>query len=270
MDQFPRGSFLYTPSPRFNLEGAVFPFANLVADDIRDSISSRKRPLTVSPCVTDTRNVQKPDLSGITLPGFLCFKHKTRIIGLYSGGRRMACEIFHPAGACIMRNEDDGHTEFSPSAGTSSWASSTPSATPRSTAITRKSTPTSNRARDGKADHLARDSRPLLAGTRLHVLRGFSSRDVIDDLRLRWTGRPTTTRLKRPRSSSSRSSRRRRRRHLGERRHRHLGQHEDRRSRRRSARRRGFPQGQEQLDDEIQAPPRSRPTTRRSSESTST
>ena len=110
--EYPRRSILYTPTPRFRQEGAVFPFADLLASNVRDEISSRKGPLTAVPCKTDRRDVQKPDLSGITLPGFLCFKHKTRVVGLYAGGKRWACGIFHPAGACIMRNEHDGHTEF--------------------------------------------------------------------------------------------------------------------------------------------------------------
>jgi hypothetical protein len=64
------------------------------------------------PCRTDKRDVQEPDLTGITLPGFLCFKHKTRIVGLYSGGARWACGIFHPTGQCVMRDHDDADTEF--------------------------------------------------------------------------------------------------------------------------------------------------------------
>ncbi len=109
---YKRGSILYTPAPLFPLPGAIWPFARLVAPNIQDSITNRKRPLTAVPCKPDRGDVQSPDLTGVTLPGFLCFKHKTRIVGLYSGGARWACGIFHPAGACVMRNEHDGHTEF--------------------------------------------------------------------------------------------------------------------------------------------------------------
>jgi hypothetical protein len=60
--------------------------------------------------VTDTRDVQTPDLTGVNLPEILCFGHKNQVVGLYSGGDR--CEMFHPAGLCVMRGHCDADTEF--------------------------------------------------------------------------------------------------------------------------------------------------------------
>jgi len=39
-------------------------------------------------------------------------KHDARVIGLYAGGFRQGCGIFHPAGQCIMRNANLAKNEF--------------------------------------------------------------------------------------------------------------------------------------------------------------
>jgi hypothetical protein len=110
---YKKGSILYIPTPApDSVRSAAYPYAEMVAKNIQDSITSRNRPLTAVPCVRDDREVQKPDLTGVSLPGILCFKHKTQIVGLYSGGRQWACGIFHPTGLCVMRDHDDADTEF--------------------------------------------------------------------------------------------------------------------------------------------------------------
>lgn len=110
---YKRGSIVYVPTRApDSARSATYPYAEMVAKNIQDSISSRNRPLTASPCVFDKREVQKPDLTGVDLPGILCFKFKTQIVGLYSGGDRHPCGIFHPAGLCVMRNHKDADTEF--------------------------------------------------------------------------------------------------------------------------------------------------------------
>jgi hypothetical protein len=68
----------------------------------------------VIPCVFDDTSTQKPILSGVSLPGVFCFKHKTKIVGLYSGGARYSCGIFHPTGTCMMRSHHDDESEFCP------------------------------------------------------------------------------------------------------------------------------------------------------------
>jgi hypothetical protein len=84
----------------------------MVATNIQGSIEGNNRPLTVDPCVFDDSDVQQPKLTGVNLPGVFCFKHKTTIVGLYSGGAEWSCGIFHPAGQCMMRDSDDGDAEF--------------------------------------------------------------------------------------------------------------------------------------------------------------
>jgi hypothetical protein len=53
-----------------------------------------------------------PDLSGIALPGILCFKHKPQIVGLYENGARYTCAIYHPTGNCMMRHSHEEHAQF--------------------------------------------------------------------------------------------------------------------------------------------------------------
>ena len=108
-----KGSIVFIPTPApDSARSAAYPYAEMVAKNIQDSISSRNRPLTAAPCVVDKSESQKPDLTGVSLPGILCFKFKTQIVGLYSGGDRYPCGIFHPAGLCVMRDHSDADTEF--------------------------------------------------------------------------------------------------------------------------------------------------------------
>jgi hypothetical protein len=113
LGDYKKGSILFIPTPApDSIRSAVIPFARMVATNIQGSIEGNNRPLTVDPCVFDDSDVQQPKLTGVNLPGVLCFKHKTRIIGLYSGGDEWSCGIFHPAGQCMMRDSDDADSEF--------------------------------------------------------------------------------------------------------------------------------------------------------------
>jgi hypothetical protein len=107
--RFGAGSILFAPT--LAPASAGVRYATMVARNIADYIDANNKPLTVVPCVFDKTDVQTPIIPGVSLPG-LCFKHKPQIIGLYSGGDRFACGIFHPAGACMMRDHDDDDSEF--------------------------------------------------------------------------------------------------------------------------------------------------------------
>jgi hypothetical protein len=37
---------------------------------------------------------------------------QSRLIGLYDGGGYFHCGVYHPAGRCLMRNQDDATTFF--------------------------------------------------------------------------------------------------------------------------------------------------------------
>ncbi|HKO98919.1 MAG TPA: M64 family metallopeptidase [Pyrinomonadaceae bacterium] len=106
---FERGSLLYMPVPA-PASAAPAKYATMVAKNIEDFIST-DRPLTVVPCVFD-RSIQKPILNGVSLPGIFCFKHKTKIVGLYSGGAEYSCGIYHPTGTCMMRSHRASESEF--------------------------------------------------------------------------------------------------------------------------------------------------------------
>lgn len=108
------GSLLFVPVLSPTSLPAPSPFAELVANNIKKHITDTKGPLTPVPCVPvagpEPSPVQTPKLGGVKLP--CCFKHKNRVVGLYSGGMLFACGIFHPTGTCMMRNSHSDHSEF--------------------------------------------------------------------------------------------------------------------------------------------------------------
>ena len=92
-----------------------YPFAELVAKNIRDHITDRERALNQDPdsdeiCVADENDIQKPVKLTVDLP--FCFKHKNRIVGLFTGGKTFHCGVYHPTGSCIMRNSNSNGKEF--------------------------------------------------------------------------------------------------------------------------------------------------------------
>jgi hypothetical protein len=107
--RFGAGSILFAPT--LAPASAGVRYAPMIARNIADFINATNRPLTVWPCVKDTTDVVTPIIPGVSLPG-LCFKHKPKIVGLYSGGDAFACGIFHPTGTCMMRTHDEDDSEF--------------------------------------------------------------------------------------------------------------------------------------------------------------
>ncbi|MGB5436873.1 MAG: M64 family metallopeptidase, partial [Maribacter sp.] len=107
--EFPAGSIVYipTPAPDSVANPATYPYAEMVAKNIKDFISSSKKPLTAYPSVVDDNDVQQPIIPGVSLPD--CFsRHRPQIVGLYSGGKTYHKGLFHPTGNCLMR---DSHTD---------------------------------------------------------------------------------------------------------------------------------------------------------------
>jgi hypothetical protein len=110
---FGEGDVLYMPTPApESVRSATYPFAGLVAKNIKDFITATHKPLTPDPCVPAEakKDVQDPILDGVDLP--ICFSEKPRIVGLYHGGRQVTCGIFHPAGTCMMHSEPYDEREF--------------------------------------------------------------------------------------------------------------------------------------------------------------
>jgi hypothetical protein len=109
---FVPGSIVYLPAPApSSVRSDAYKYAEMVALNIRNAITSQNRPLTAVPCVsTGETKLQVPDLTGISIR--VCFSHKPKIVGLYEGGVRHSCGIFHPTGTCMMRKSSDENAEF--------------------------------------------------------------------------------------------------------------------------------------------------------------
>ena len=80
-------------------------------------MSTTDRPLNVKAdepyvCVIDDAAVQNPRNLPILPTQKPCYE--PLIIGLYDGGRRFHCNVFHPGGICMMRDHSEGdkHTRF--------------------------------------------------------------------------------------------------------------------------------------------------------------
>ncbi len=113
--RFSRGSIVYLPkaAPE-SVRTAAYPYAEVVAKNIKDWITANDRPLTPKNCTGKTGDyVQTPTLTGIDLPGIdFCFSDKPKIVGLYEGGSLYACGIYHPTGKCMMRGDHEDSAEF--------------------------------------------------------------------------------------------------------------------------------------------------------------
>lgn len=116
--RFGAGCVLYLPvEASESARSDEYPFAELIALNVKDHITDRGRALNQDPdsdeiCVPDKNDVQKPKKLDIDFPR--CFKHKNRIVGLFTGGKTFHCGIYHPTGNCIMRNSDSDGKEFCP------------------------------------------------------------------------------------------------------------------------------------------------------------
>ena len=100
---------------------ADYPFAEMVAKNVRDAIEINRKPLTVVPCdLEDGDDEQIPildagDSDDPRTPVAGMPKHVPDmpwVVGLYAGGVLYSCGIFHPAGQCMMRKDHDSHAQF--------------------------------------------------------------------------------------------------------------------------------------------------------------
>jgi hypothetical protein len=114
--RFPPGCIVYLPvAAPDSVRTNDYPFAELVAKNIRDHITDRERALNMDPdsdevCVRDDNDIQKPVKLKVDLP--ICFSHKNQIVGLFTGGKTYQCGVYHPTGSCIMRNSNSDGKEF--------------------------------------------------------------------------------------------------------------------------------------------------------------
>jgi len=104
---FVEGDVLYMPrvAPA-SVRSPIYPFAEMVAFNIKKLITDRKRSLSAEPCSLEqsSQSYQLPDLDAESLK--LDLRMLPTIVGLYDGGFEAACGIFHPAGRCMMNNSE--------------------------------------------------------------------------------------------------------------------------------------------------------------------
>jgi hypothetical protein len=113
---FPPGSLLYVPKPApASVASATYPFAEMVAKNVKDAITANREPLQATAGPNDTPQVPRiaaePGWQAVDHP-VIDAKDHSRIVGLYAGGGTAASGIFHPTGMCMMRNNLDSKAEF--------------------------------------------------------------------------------------------------------------------------------------------------------------
>jgi hypothetical protein len=125
---FPAGSLLYAPkaAPASALS-PDYPYAEMVAKNIKDVIRENRKPLfddprlTIDPNKDPNEEPQTPIVDEDANSGRthavknLHVKNSDdlpRIVGLYTGGGTFVSGIFHPTGLCMMRNNRKGDAEF--------------------------------------------------------------------------------------------------------------------------------------------------------------
>jgi hypothetical protein len=104
---FKPGSLIYVPvaAPPSVFHAANYPYAEMIAKNIRDRMESTQRPLTAIPCVPEPPDTTftLPLLDGVTLrPDFCVLCAPQQIVGLYEGGNRYSCGVYRPAGECNL------------------------------------------------------------------------------------------------------------------------------------------------------------------------
>ena len=103
---FGEGDVLYMPTEApASVKTPIYPFAEMVAFNVKKLITDRKRSLSAEPCSLDQSSApyQLPDGDAATLG--VDFGNLPSVIGLYDGGSEAACGIFHPSGRCMMNND---------------------------------------------------------------------------------------------------------------------------------------------------------------------
>jgi len=108
---FPSGSIVYqpTPAPAGALDAATYPYAELVAKNVKDLITTIHGPLGQE---DNIHFPTAPNFHDMALPPGLSASSLPFIVGLYEGGMGNNRGVFRPTGACAMSHhvvtvEDD-------------------------------------------------------------------------------------------------------------------------------------------------------------------
>jgi hypothetical protein len=117
---FGAGSLLYVPVPIAPANPAS-PFLRMIAPVVAALMDSSGNPLTgptaaCNPVAEATIGLkdQVPILLDSIFPLMFSRRDTPYVVGLYSGGVRFGCGVFHPTGACMMRNHYRGTSIFCP------------------------------------------------------------------------------------------------------------------------------------------------------------
>lgn len=120
---FKADSILYTPVIAEPANPAS-PFLKLIAPKVAASMNSSGDALSgpvaaCNPVIEASIGLEDqipafPPLFFTELVQLFSFRNTHRAVGLYSGGLRLACRIFHPTGACMMRSHFLDVTTFCP------------------------------------------------------------------------------------------------------------------------------------------------------------
>ncbi len=103
---FPAGSIVYqpTPAPAGALDPATYPYAELVAKNVKDLITTVAAPLGLE----DNRHFPTvPDFHDLALPSGMSASSLPFIVGLHEGGMGNNRGVFRPTGACAMSHHTD-------------------------------------------------------------------------------------------------------------------------------------------------------------------
>jgi hypothetical protein len=116
IDPYQKGSivFLPAPTPADDAPGPD-PHARLVSNRAKAFIDAMNMPFTGPVCADPALLLGTGPQNPKTLvpPSWLrCNKDLPAIIGLYEGGLRRACGIYHPSGICKMRDNPRNIAEF--------------------------------------------------------------------------------------------------------------------------------------------------------------
>jgi hypothetical protein len=119
LSMIPVGSVVYIPVP---MPDGSPGEARMIAPKVAKYIDDNNRPLTPWPCDPATQlgeDDEGNDRGKLPqVPGFDRFselwshRNDVRVVGLYAGGDKFACGIFHPTGYCKMRRSNTDMTAF--------------------------------------------------------------------------------------------------------------------------------------------------------------
>jgi hypothetical protein len=122
LNKFPAGSLVYAPV-RAVPANAASPFLRLIPPKVAAKMDASGDPLTGPVAACDPireadphigMGDQIPILEVSILPDLFSRRNTLQVVGLYSGGVRFGCGVFHPTGACMMRNHHPNNSVFCP------------------------------------------------------------------------------------------------------------------------------------------------------------